>query len=94
VGCDLDCTTTLAGTVRIKIKGRGRAGASARKINSKSLDLIANQSEIVKLKLKTRARKAMKRALRRGHKVKAAVRLRAKDADGIVEKTKVKVRLR
>jgi len=92
VGCDLDCTTTLAGTVRIKIKGR--AVAAARQINSKSLDLIANESAIVKLKLKPRARKAMKRALRRGHKVKAAVRTRAKDAAGSVEKMKVGVRLR
>jgi len=92
VGCDLDCTTTLAGTVRIKTKGR--AGAAASQINSKSLDLIANQSEIVKLKLKPRARKDMKRALRRGHKVKAAVRLRAKDAAGGVERMKVGVRLR
>ena len=92
VGCDLDCTTTLAGTVRIKIKGR--AVAAARQINSKSLDLIANESAIVKLKLKPRARKAMKRALRRGHKVKAAVRTKAKDAAGNVEKMKVKVRLR
>ena len=92
MGCDLDCTTTLAGTVRIKIKGR--AVAAARQINSKSLDLIANESAIVKLKLKPRARKAMKRALRRGDKVKAAVRTRAKDAAGNVEKMKVKVRLR
>ena len=71
-----------------------RAGAAARQINSKSLDLIANESAIVKLKLKPRARKAMKRALRRGHKVKAAVRTKAKDAAGNVEKMKVKVRLR
>ena len=92
MGCDLDCTTTLAGTVRIKIKGR--AGAAARQINSKSLDLIANEPAIVKLKLKRRARSAIKRALRRGHKVKAAVRVRAKDAAGNVEKMKVKVRLR
>ena len=58
------------------------------------LDLIANEPAIVKLKLKPPARKAMKRALRRGHKVKAAVRTRAKDAAGSVEKLKVGVRLR
>ena len=94
VGCDLDCTTTLRGTVRIKVKSRGRAGAAARQIKSKRLDLVANESAIVKLKVQRRDRSTIKRALRRGHKVKAAVRLRAKDADGIVEKTKVKVRLR
>jgi hypothetical protein len=48
----------------------------------------------VKLKVKRRARSAIKRALRRGHKVKAAVRVRAKDVAGSVEKLKVKVRLR
>ena len=96
VSCDADCTATLRGRVRITIEGRGRAGASARKINmgSKSIDLIANQSEIVKFNIKRRGQKATKLALRRGHKVKAAVRARAKDADGIVAKTKVGVRLR
>ena len=86
----------MRGRVRIKTKGRGQAGASARKINMgpKSIDLIANEPAIVKFNIKRRGQKATKRALRRGHKVTAAVRLRAKDAAGSVEKLKVGVRLR
>ena len=71
-----------------------RAGPAAGPIKPRSADLAAGEQKTCKLKVRRQGRSTLKRALRRGHKVKAKVRAKATDAFGNVEKAKARVRLR
>jgi len=93
-----DCEASLRGKVRVKgSRGKLRAGAvaAARPIEtrSKTVRLAADEKMKVKLKLRRRGRAALKRALRKGDRVKGTVSANATDAIGNVETAKALVRL-
>ena len=90
------CSATLKGklTVKKKGKGKGSAAASKAKLKPKTVDLVANETTTVKLKIKRKGRSAVKRALRRGGKVKAKVNGKATDVFGNGDKAKAKAKLR
>jgi YVTN family beta-propeller protein len=90
-----DCEATLRGNVRVKIPGRASASsrttASARPIRSKTVSLAGGEKTKVRLKVR---RGSLARAIRRGHKVKGTVRVRAADVFDNVERAKARKRLR
>jgi PKD domain len=89
-----DCSARLRGNVRVKVHGASassRATASARPIRSKTVSLAAGEQTKVKLKVR---RGSLKRALRKGRRVKGTVRARATDLFDNVERARSREKLR
>lgn len=76
--CSATCSARAKGRLRIKAHGHGRAAT----LTSRKAHLGAGKRKVLKLKLTRKARRLATKALKRGGKATARLKVTATDADG------------
>ena len=90
-----DCDAIANGRLRIRLTGKAQTTKvkASRRLRETTAALLAGEPMTLKLRTKARGRRAAKRALRRGHRANARVRVKAADLSGNQTTSRIKVRL-